>query len=214
MYFSHNKKNNILKKLNFKIKNGDKFALVGKSGIGKSTLIDLLCGFIIPDKGEIKIDNESIKGKKLSNMVSYVPQSTYLFDNTLYYNITLDDQKNQKKVNRFLNVIKLCELKQFHIKNVKKNKHYKLGDKGVKISGGQKQRVGIARALYNSKEILLLDEPTSSLEFALEKKIIENILKSYQNKTILIITHKLSVARKFDKIFSLKNKTIKIKKIK
>ncbi len=207
--FSHNKNNVIFKNLNFAINKGEKIALVGRSGIGKSTFIDLISGLIKPTKGEITIDNKIISDKKLSNLVSYVPQSTYLFDDTLFYNVTLDDIRTVSKNNKFLEILKICDLYKFHNSNTTKNKKYKLGDKGVKISGGQKQRVGIARALYNLKEILLLDEPTSSLEASLEKKIIKNILKAYINKTIIIITHKTVVAKKFDKIFTLQNKTLK-----
>jgi ABC-type transport system involved in cytochrome bd biosynthesis fused ATPase/permease subunit len=164
---------------------------------------------INPNKGEIKIDNKSILNKKLHNLVSYVPQSTYLFDDTLYYNITLDENKNNNKYKKFLKIIKICDLNSFHKNNFIKYRNYRLGDKGVKISGGQKQRVGLARALYHLKDILLLDEPTSSLEASLEKKIIQNILKNFKDKTILIITHKPIVAKKFKKIFTLKNKTLK-----
>jgi len=212
--FSHNKNNVIFKNLNFAINKGEKIALVGRSGIGKSTFIDLISGLIKPTKGEITIDNKIISDKKLSNLVSYVPQSTYLFDDTLFYNVTLDDIRTVSKNNKFLEILKICDLYKFHNSNTTKNKKYKLGDKGVKISGGQKQRVGIARALYNLKEILLLDEPTSSLEASLEKKIIKNILKAYINKTIIIITHKTVVAKKFDKIFTLQNKTLKKLKVK
>ena len=212
--FSHNKNNVIFKNLNFAINKGEKIALVGRSGIGKSTFIDLTSGLIKPTKGEITIDNKIISDKKLSNLVSYVPQSTYLFDDTLFYNVTLDDIRTVSKNNKFLEILKICDLYKFHNSNTTKNKKYKLGDKGVKISGGQKQRVGIARALYNLKEILLLDEPTSSLEASLEKKIIKNILKAYINKTIIIITHKTVVAKKFDKIFTLQNKTLKKLKVK
>lgn len=212
--FSHNKNNVIFKNLNFAINKGEKIALVGRSGIGKSTFIDLISGLIKPTKGEITIDNKIISDKKLSNLVSYVPQSTYLFDDTLFYNVTLDDIRTVSKNNKFLEILKICDLYEFHNSNTTKNKKYKLGDKGVKISGGQKQRVGIARALYNLKEILLLDEPTSSLEASLEKKIIKNILKAYINKTIIIITHKTVVAKKFDKIFTLQNKTLKKLKVK
>ena len=207
--FSHDKNNNIIKNLNLHIKKGEKIAIVGKSGIGKSTLIDLLSGMINPNKGEIKIDNKSILNKKLYNLISYVPQSTYLFDDTLYYNITLDENKNNNKYKKFLKIIKICDLNSFHKNNFIKYRNYRLGDKGVKISGGQKQRVGLARALYHLKDILLLDEPTSSLEASLEKRIIQNILKNFKDKTILIITHKPIVAKKFKKIFTLKNKTLK-----
>ena len=153
------------------IRKGDKIALIGNSGIGKSTFVDILCGLLSPVKGEIEIDGKSLLNKSTLNLISYAPQTSFLFDNTLYYNVTLDHEINNKKLKKFNEILSICELTDFHLSNKKKVKDYTLGDKGVKISGGQKQRVGLARSLYGINEILILDEPTSSLEQNLEKKI-------------------------------------------
>lgn len=207
--FSYSKKSkNIIQNLNLKIKKGEKIAIMGNSGIGKSTFVNLLCGLLAPSNGSIKIDEKSIVNKDISKLISYAPQSPYLFDDTLYYNITLDDQITTKNFNKFMKILEICDLLNFNKLNLKKNKKYKLGDKGVKISGGQKQRVGLARALFHLKEILVLDEPTSSLEISLENKIIRNILKNYLDKTIITITHKKNVSKIFDKMYIFKNKKL------
>lgn len=202
------KKNLIINNLDLTIKKGDKVALIGNSGIGKSTFVDVLCGLLSPVKGDIKIDGKSLLNKSSFNLISYAPQTPFLFDDTLYYNVTLDHKINDKKLKKFDEILHICELTDFHLSNKRKSKNYTLGDKGVKISGGQKQRVGLARSLYSINEILILDEPTSSLELNLEKKIILKILKNFANKTIIAITHKESVAKKFNKILIFKNKKL------
>ena len=207
--FSYSKKSkSIIQNLNLKIKKGEKIAIMGNSGIGKSTFVNLLCGLLTPSNGSIKIDEKTIVNKDISKLISYAPQSPYLFDDTLYYNITLDDQFTTKNFNKFMKILAICDLLNFNKINLKKNKKYKLGDKGVKISGGQKQRVGLARALFHLKEILVLDEPTSSLEISLENKIIKNILANYLDKTIITITHKKNVSKIFDKMYIFKNKKL------
>ena len=150
--FSYSKKSkSIIQNLNLKIKKGEKIAIMGNSGIGKSTFVNLLCGLLTPSNGSIKIDEKTIVNKDISKLISYAPQSPYLFDDTLYYNITLDDQFTTKNFNKFMKILAICDLLNFNKINLKKNKKYKLGDKGVKISGGQKQRVGLARALFPLK---------------------------------------------------------------
>ena len=207
-YGYDSKKNLIIDNLDLTIKKGDKVALIGNSGIGKSTFVDILCGLLSPVKGEIEIDGKSLLNKSTLNLISYAPQTSFLFDDTLYYNVTLDHEINNKKIKKFNEILSICELTEFHLSNKKKAKHYTLGDKGVKISGGQKQRVGLARSLYGINEILILDEPTSSLEQNLEKKIILKILKYFANKTIIAITHKESVAKRFNKVLIFKNKKL------
>ena len=207
-YGYDSKKNLIIDNLDLTIKKGDKVALIGNSGIGKSTFVDILCGLLSPVKGEIEIDGKSLLNKSTLNLISYAPQTSFLFDDTLYYNVTLDHEINNKKIKKFNEILSICELTEFHLSNKKKAKYYTLGDKGVKISGGQKQRVGLARSLYGINEILILDEPTSSLEQNLEKKIILKILKYFANKTIIAITHKESVAKRFNKVLIFKNKKL------
>ena len=202
------KKNLIIDNLDLIIKKNDKIAIIGNSGVGKSTFVDILCGLLTPLKGKIEIDGNNLLNKSTLNLISYAPQTPFLFNDTLYYNITLEKKVNDKILEKFYKILSICELQKFHNLNVKKRKNYNLGDKGVKISGGQKQRVGLARCLFNESDIIILDEPTSSLEQSLENKIITKILKYFANKTIIAITHKKSVAKLFDKTFILKKKKL------
>jgi ABC-type bacteriocin/lantibiotic exporter with double-glycine peptidase domain len=204
----NNQKNLIIKNLNLTIKKGEKIAIIGNSGLGKSTFVEIFCGLLDTIKGKIKIDGKDLSNKKTVNFISYAPQTPFLFDDTLYYNITLEKEVNNKILEKFNKILNICELQKFHKLNIKKRKNYSLGDKGVKISGGQKQRVGLARCLFNESDIIILDEPTSSLEQSLEKKIITKILKYFANKTIVAITHKKSVAKMFDKTLILKKKKL------
>ena len=202
------KKNLIIDNLDLIIKKNDKIAIIGNSGVGKSTFVEILCGLLTPLKGKIEIDGNNLLDKSILNLISYAPQTPFLFDDTLYYNITLEKKVNNKTLKKFYKILSICELQKFHNLNVKKRKNYNLGDKGVKISGGQKQRVGLARCLFNESDIIILDEPTSSLEQSLENKIIIKILKYFANKTIVVITHKKSVAKLFNKTLIFKKKRL------
>ena len=184
------KHENVLENLNFEIKKGAKIHLKGKTGSGKSTLIDLLLGLQIVSSGKILIDKTDLKNlnNRWLNHVSYVPQSIYLFDDTIKNNITFGKNENEIDREHFLNCIKNSELYEF-INKLPDKENTIIGEVGSKISGGQKQRIGLARALYKKSDIIILDESTNALDDKTEKKIYENLTK-LKNKTILVINHK------------------------
>lgn len=202
------KHENVLENLNFEIKKGNKIHLIGKTGSGKSTLIDLLLGLQISSSGKIFIDKIDIKDFKNQwlNHVSYVPQSIYLFDDTIENNITLGKNENEIDREHFLNCIKNTELGEF-INKLPDKENTIIGEIGSKISGGQKQRIGLARALYKKSDIIILDEATNALDDRTEKKIYENLIQ-LKNKTILIINHKeIPLEFKFES-FIIKDKKL------
>ena len=202
------KHENVLENLNFEIKKGNKIHLIGKTGSGKSTLIDLLLGLQISSSGKIFIDKIDIKDFKNQwlNHVSYVPQSIYLFDDTIENNITLGKNENEIDREHFLNCIKNAELGEF-INKLPDKENTIIGEIGSKISGGQKQRIGLARALYKKSDIIILDEATNALDDRTEKKIYENLIQ-LKNKTILIINHKeIPLEFKFES-FIIKDKKL------
>lgn len=180
----------ILKNINIEILVGKKIGIVGKSGSGKSTFVNLLIGLLSPNTGSINTDDININQnlKQWQNMISYIPQDIYLIDDTIRKNIAFGiDEKKIDQV-KFDKAIKYSLTNEF-INNLPENTNTLVGDKGTRLSGGQKQRIGIARALYDIKEIIVIDEGTNSLDAENEKNIIENIFLVGKNKTIIMISH-------------------------
>jgi ABC-type bacteriocin/lantibiotic exporter with double-glycine peptidase domain len=199
----------IFENINFEINQGEIIAIIGETGSGKTTLVDLLIGLLEPTKGNILSDGKNINLNKISwfKKVGYVPQNMYLNDESIKKNIafTLDETLiDEKKIIEAATKSKLLEL----IQNKKDKLDFRIGERGNILSGGQKQRLGIARALYNNSEILVLDEFTSALDEMTEKKIMEEISKLRGEKTIILSTHKPSVLKYCDKIFDVKNNKI------
>ena len=200
-YSVHSK--NVLNKLNFSMKKNDKIVLLGESGSGKSTLIDIILGFLKPTNGYISIDKKNFTNKRfnLNKIVGYVPQKTFLFDDTIEKNISLEFNEAKIDNSKLYKSVKKSELIDFI--NNKENKYKsKIGDDGSLVSGGQKQRISIARALYKNPDILIFDEATNSLDEKTEIEIIKSIL-SFKEKTIIFITHNRNLIKYFKKVFDL-----------
>lgn len=200
--FSYESSKTLINNLNFKINKGDLVGVYGKSGKGKSTLIDILTGLITPHSGKIKCDGVSIHKNKKSwqSIIGYVPQSVYLFDESIQKNIIFNkDTFDEDKIKEVISSSGLAEWTN----QLKDGLHTLVGDEGAKVSGGQRQRIGIAASLYKDSEILILDEPTSSLDPETENNIIDNILSLKGNKTIILISHKQSIIDKCDKALKL-----------
>lgn len=188
--------------LNLKIKSGSKIGIIGKSGSGKSTFVDLLLGLLEPKTGEILVDNKNISKNlyQWRNLIGYVPQDIYLLDDTIKNNIALGVSENDLNYNLLEQAIKLSELSDL-IKDLPLGIDTEVGNRGVRLSGGQKQRLGIARALYKNPAVLILDESTNSLDFENERKIINNIMLLDGRKTIIIISHRHEIIKNLDNIF-------------
>ncbi len=194
---------NLIKYKNFKIYKGDKIAILGKSGSGKSTLLDLLIGFLTPTKGNINL--KKTNGKELSNIslyklinIGHISQSIYLSDKSILENIAFGQIKNKISYDNIIKASKVSDLYNF-INELPNKFNTIVGDKGDSLSGGQKQRLSLARALYKSSQILFLDEPTSSLDDFTGKKVINRLIKSNKNATIIMITHNKKLAELFDR---------------
>jgi ATP-binding cassette, subfamily B, bacterial PglK len=193
-----------LSKISIDIKKGDFVGIIGQTGSGKSTLINLLIGLLEPNGGEVMVDNLNIKSNLSGwhKKIGYVPQSVYLIDDTIRKNIAFGLQKENINDDLIQKAIEKANLKIF-LSSLKDGVETVVGEKGIRISGGQQQRIGIARALYRDPEILILDEATSSLDQATEKKIMESVNSLKKNKTIIVITHRLITVQNCDKIFML-----------
>ena len=193
----------ILKNLSLKIRSGEKILIIGESGVGKSTLLDILVGLQKPDDGKIIInDNILLKEKEnLTNSLSYVSQKLFLFNKSLKFNITLSDEKFEKT--KFENAIKVSNLSNL-VSKLKEGYNTQLGEFGGILSGGQKQRVMIARALYKSDNFVILDEPTSSLDFEMSNSIIKEIMNK-DDLTLIMVSHNKEFQKFFKKVYMIEN---------
>ena len=207
-YKSSNQK--ILNNVNFTIKKGSTVGIVGESGVGKSTFINLLMGFLEPTNGEILID--SLKLKKFKNqwmkLIGYVPQKLFLTDDTIKQNIAFGIDLLKIDNSKIKKAIKLSQLENLtkKFRNLYKES---LGEQGSKISGGQIQRIGIARSFYKDSQIYIFDEATNSLDNNTETKILNTVQKITKNKTLIIISHKIASLDFCDKVFRMKNGSLK-----
>ena len=208
-YFTDNNiKNEIFSGLNLKINKGEKIGIQGDSGVGKTTLIDLICGLHNVESGKIIVDEINISQIKKSwqKKIGFVPQETFILDDTLKKNIAfgLDSVTiNEEKVNKVLEIANLSEV----VNKLDDGINTNLGERGKKLSGGQKQRVAIARALYFDPEIIIFDESTNSLDAYNENKIVSEILEM-KNKTIIFISHKKDIFKNFNLVYKIQDKSI------
>ncbi|MCX8094189.1 MAG: ABC transporter ATP-binding protein/permease [Candidatus Goldbacteria bacterium] len=198
--FSYNKNEQVLFSINFKIKKGQIFAVIGPSGAGKTTIADLLARFYDVDSGEILIDNINIKKIKLSSLrklIGIVTQDVILFNDTIRNNIAYGHPEIEEK-----KIIEAAIAANAHNFIIKQENGYNtlIGDRGVKLSGGQRQRIAIARAILRNPPILILDEATSSLDTESEILVQEAINNLMKNRTTFVIAHRLSTVRNADYI--------------
>ena len=203
--FKYETKNpNIFENLNLKIKSGSRVGIMGATGSGKTTLVDLLLGLLKPLKGDILSDEKSIYKDVISwrSIIGYVTQAPYLMDDTVLNNIVFGNIHNEidhEKVNK---IIKITQLSQY-IESSQNGLQTIIGERGVQLSGGQIQRIAIARALYRDLKILILDEATSSLDSNTRDKIIKEISDLNSNITIISISHDKKALSYCDDIYHL-----------
>ena len=207
--FSYNKSIPILKKLNIEIKPFDKIGIVGKTGSGKSTFVDLFSGLIEPDSGNIFLGDQSIylNKKEWQKKISYVSQNSFFFEDSIINNIVLDNLNYD--IDLVNNIIDKVELTSF-INSLEKGLDTKIGERGNQISGGQKQRISIARALIRNPRILILDESTSALDKVTQQKIVEKIINK-QEITTIFISHNLESLKFCNKIYELNEGNFELK---
>ncbi len=202
--FDYPGKKHVLNSVNIKIKKGTTTAIVGKSGSGKTTMVNLILRLFVPGSGQVLIDGQDLSSLKLSSWydrIGYVSQDIFIFNASIKDNIVFGRSFNEEKL------LKVSELANAHEFIAELPDRYEtfVGDKGMKLSGGQRQRIAIARAMYNDPEMLIFDEATSSLDNYSET-LIQNSLKRISSKhTVLLIAHRLSTVINSDHIIVLKN---------
>lgn len=195
----------VLKDISFSVKAGSVVALVGESGVGKSTLVDLISAYIFPTEGEVTIDGYNAKTlnlRTLRSQIAVVPQEVVLFNDTIkanikYGNFNASDEEVQEAVRK--------AYAHDFIKNLPEKWNQVVGERGIMLSVGQKQRIAIARAMLRNPRLLILDEPTAALDAYSERKVTQSLDELMKGKTTFIIAHRLSTVRNADMILVLKD---------
>lgn len=202
--FSYSKNKKILSEISFSVKKGDVVGIIGETGSGKSTLMNILLGLLEQTKGKIYINGFNLAQIKneWSETVGYVPQDIYLLDDTVINNIKFFDSKLLNDREKVFDILEQVGLADF-VNKLPEGLDTILGDEGCRLSGGQKQRIAIARSLFRNPQFIIFDEATSSLDSFTESIINESISKMKGDKTILIIAHRLSSLIHCDKIYSI-----------
>ena len=206
--YNSNEQSFFLKNLNLKIKKKDKIGVMGKTGSGKTTMINLLTGLLSPDKGHILINKKKdFYIDSWQNALSYVPQNIYITNSSIKFNITFKDTLSAEEEEKLDDVLKKVQLYDF-VNSLENKVNTLLGESGNNLSGGQSQRLGIARALYKDSQIIILDEATSALDESTEEKILDTIYSTTNEKTVISISHKKSSLRYCNKIYEVKDGSI------
>ena len=192
----------ILDKADLTIPIGSSIGIVGTTGAGKSTLVDILLGLLKPAEGVIRADGADIRDNYRSFLknVGYIPQMIFMLDDTIRNNVAFGIAPEEQDENRIWEALKEAALDDF-VRSLPEGLDTSIGERGIRISGGQRQRIGIARALYGDPEVLILDEATSALDNETESLIMESIGRFMGRKTLVIIAHRLQTIEKCDMVF-------------
>ncbi|MDA9274301.1 ABC transporter ATP-binding protein/permease, partial [Gammaproteobacteria bacterium] len=195
---------NSIDNISFKIEKGDFIGLIGPSGAGKTSLINVMLGFLKAGSGSIKFNRNDIHENifEWREHCAYLPQDIFLLNDSLRMNIALD--KNLVDTAELIKAVSLAKLSDF-VKTLPDGLDTNIGDRGVRLSGGQKQRVAIARAIFHKREILFLDESTSALDAQTEKDVMKELVSLKKEKTIIAIAHRITTLKECNKIYKLDN---------
>ena len=201
-----------LKNINLSIPNSSRVGIMGQTGCGKTTMVDIILGLLDPKKGTLEVDGQIIKDqnrRSWQRSIGYVPQQIYLSDDTIAANIAFG--VHSKDINKDLveKASKIANLHEFIIDELPDQYETTVGERGIRLSGGQRQRIGIARALYHNPKVLILDEATSALDDQTEKVVMEAIHNLDKNITIIIIAHRLSTIKNCDIVYLLEKGELK-----
>jgi ABC-type multidrug transport system fused ATPase/permease subunit len=214
VYFSYpNAKQPALKNINISIPSFSKTGIIGVTGSGKTTLVDLILGLLEPSQGNLSVDGNIITSANRNcwkKIIGYVPQQIYLTDSSIAENIAFGEQFKNININEVEKAAKVANLHDFITKELPEKYDTIVGERGIKLSGGQRQRIGIARALYHQPQLLIFDEATSALDNLTEQAVMKSIDYLSDKITIIIISHRLSTVKNCDNVFLLNNGQLKL----
>ena len=213
IYYNYpNNLQSTLKNINMNIAVNTTVGIVGATGSGKTTTVDIILGLLEAHKGSLEVDGQAITKKNFrawQRSIGYVPQHIYLSDDTVAANIAFGIKPKDIDKTAVEKASKIANLHEFVMNELSNNYNTTVGERGIRLSGGQRQRIGIARALYHNPQILVLDEATSALDSYTESVVMDAIENLGKNKTVILIAHRLSTVKKCDKIFLLEDGQIK-----
>jgi ABC-type multidrug transport system fused ATPase/permease subunit len=195
-----------LKDVSIKIPAKTTVGIVGPTGSGKTTTVDIILGLLEPQKGSLEIDGNNVTKQNIrqwQNSIGYVPQYIYLSDDSIAANIAFGEDTKNIDQNNLEKAAKIANLDEFIVNELPKKYQTVIGERGIRLSGGQRQRIGIARALYNNPQVLVLDEATSALDIQTEENVMQAVNNLRKDITIIIISHRLKTVENCDIIFEL-----------
>ena len=196
----------VINELNLTIPKNSIIGFVGATGCGKTTLVDIILGLLVPQFGQILVDDLPITERNIKawqKKIGYVPQEIYLSDDSIRKNIAFGVPENEINEGQVRVVAKIAALDGFIEKELPENYNTIVGERGIRLSGGQRQRIGLARALYRNPEVLVLDEATSSLDGITEEAVLKAIKSAARSRTVLMIAHRLTTLKDCDLIYIL-----------
>lgn len=195
--------------ISLRIKSGESIGLIGASGSGKTTMVDVLLGLLVPEKGEVLYNGTPLRQslRLWRSQIAYLPQQVFLVDNTLRCNVALGEEEGKISDERVLQALRQARLTEL-VEQLPSGVNTVIGERGVRLSGGQRQRVALARAFYHCRSVLVMDEATSALDAETEAEIVAEIQRLKGLKTMIVIAHRLTTVQHCDRIYRLENGSI------
>ena len=196
----------VLNKASMEIPVGAAVGIVGTTGAGKSTIVDVMLGLLKLESGEITADGENVLSeanyRKWLRNIGYIPQTVFMLDDTIRKNVAFGIPEDEIDEKRLWDVLKEAQLDEF-VKSLPDGINTGIGERGIRLSGGQRQRISIARALYEDPDVLVLDEATSALDNDTEQAIMDSVNSLHGRKTLIIIAHRLQTIEKCDSVYRI-----------
>jgi ABC-type bacteriocin/lantibiotic exporter with double-glycine peptidase domain len=191
------------------IKKGETIGIVGASGAGKTTLVDVILGFLTPQSGGVFLNGESVvsDSRRLWEAVAYLPQELFLVDSTIKENVALGQRDAEIDDEQLSRALKRAELEEL-VSELSDGVNTMIGESGLRISGGQRQRIALARAFYFGKDLLVLDEATSALDTKIEAQIVDQIQRIRHDIAVIYVSHRMSTLKYCDRIFAIEGGTV------